>query len=645
MRLPASLLAALIAGSVAISPAITSPARAAGRHTPTLAPANTVIDGPSASIVGLDGLAVARDGTGGVVYLKDVNGLPRVFVSALAGGRFQSPVQVDAGLAGPSSQPVIAAVNGGLLVVAFISGGELYAVVEPSGGAAWQPPTPLFAGARDPSISMSTFGKAYLAFTALSSGVGTIRTAYYYQGVWALGSAPLNAIAGESAGLAAGQQPQVATAGDGTAIVAWGENGHIYTRRVLGTSPSVVYEQADPSSFDGWGEVSAVDPQISTGGDSSYAAVAFDELLSSGGQQQYRVLVNRLQASQFDGPTAADTLSTPGAEGADQPHVALQEYGSGFVTSEGTTSHNVFATAIANNAAPASSAQINAAFEQAAPDAVPATAGTVSTLIAWQQNPGASGPEIRIRYAPDGVDLGPEQVVSTPTLGPTNADLGLFAGGDLSGDAAVAWVQGSGAQKQIVAAQLFQAPGGVTPAVLFHYERSTTPVLSWSPASELWGAPLYVVKVDGVQVAQTYATQVAVPAPLAQGRHSWQVVADNVAGLTNASQAATVFVDTIAPRVTVKLRHSGLTVHATVGYTDAPRGLPRSEASGIRSVQIRWGDGTRTSIGHRATHVYRRHRRFIITVIALDRAGNRSVVTRKLRLTQGSAKAPTRRHR
>ena len=62
-----------------------------------------------------------------------------------------------------------------------------------------------------------------------------------------------------------------------------------------------------------------------------------------------------------------------------------------------------------------------------------------------KQDPGSTGPaEIRLRYAPDGSDLNPEQVISSPSLGATNADLGLFDGGDLSGDTVVSWVQGSG---------------------------------------------------------------------------------------------------------------------------------------------------------------------------------------------------------
>ena len=112
------------------------------------------------------------------------------------------------------------------------------------------------------------------------------------------------------------------TAGDGVAIVAWGEGGHIYTRRVLGTSPSIVYEQADPSSFGGWSEVSAGDPQISSGGDSSYAAVAFARRFRAAGPSRRGCSINRLQASPVRRRDRGRRRL--GAEGADQPRVALQ---------------------------------------------------------------------------------------------------------------------------------------------------------------------------------------------------------------------------------------------------------------------------------------------------------------------------------
>ncbi len=637
-RLRALLIVALLA--------VASPADAATRHAPMLAPANTVIAGPSASIVGLSGMAIARDGTGGVVYLEDVQGVPHVFVSPLRGGRFGAPVQVDPGLLGPSSQPVIAATNAGLMLVAFINGGELYAVEEPNALTPWRAPVGLSAGASNPSLSMSPFGKAFLAFTAAGGGGDDVRVAYFNLGQWALQPTALNATLGDDAGTGTGR-PQVATAGDGVGIVAWGENGHIYARRVSSRGPSTVYYPVDPPSYGGWSEVSADEPAISTGGDSSYVSVAFRELLASGASQQARVLVNRLQASQVDGPSAADGLTTPGPEGASRPQVAVNEYGRGFVTSEREQSHNLFATTVTTNAAAAGTAQINTLPEVTAPDAVPATAGLVSTLIAWQQDPGTNGPpEIRLRYAPDGADLDPEQVISSPALGPADAPLGLAAGGDGAGDAVVAWVQGAGSQTQIVAGQLFQAPGAFAPLALFRYSTSVNPVLTWSPADELWSALEYIVKLDGVQVAQTTGTQIRVPPALAQGRHTWQVTAVNQAGLTSVARPATVFVDSVAPKVSFKItgpRHVGAELHVYVTYTDSPPGVPRAAASGVKSVQLKWGDGTKYRIHHGKFHAYRRRGIYVVTVIVTDRAGNRTVVRRKLRITPG--RTPTRKPR
>ena len=69
-------------------------------------------------------------------------------------------------------------------------------------------------------------------------------------------------------------------------------------------------EQAD-APLPGCSELSADDPQAGVGGDSSYVGVAFQEVLSCGGQRQQRVLFNRLHGSAYDGITPVDGLSTP----------------------------------------------------------------------------------------------------------------------------------------------------------------------------------------------------------------------------------------------------------------------------------------------------------------------------------------------
>jgi hypothetical protein len=613
---------------------IATPAGAAIRRSPTQAPANTVVDGPSAAIAGLSGMAIARDGTGALVYLRNDTGAAHVFVSLLRNGVFQTPQQVDTGLAGASTQPVVAVTNNGLTQIAFVNAGTLYTVSAANVLTPLTAPVAIAGGASNPSLSLSVYGKGYLAFTGMGAGGHDVRYAALVSGPWVLSASPLDQSPAADAG-AGTARPQVVCAGDGTGITTWGESGHIFARRVLGTTPSTTVLQADPSSFAGVGEVSADLPVVAAGGDSSYATVAFHEILGSGGAGQSRVLVNRLHASRFDGVSGADNLTTPGGEGASSPAVAVTEYGDGLITAAGDTSHNLFATALGSNDQPGGSSQVNSLGQISAPDAVPATAGTISTLIAWQQDNGGGAPaEIRIRYAPDGVDLNAEQVVSTPDLGPANAAQGLAAGGDISGDAAIAWVQGSGADTRIVTAQLFQGPRGFAPAAASAYARTAHPQFSWSPAGEQWGPLNYVVKVDGVPVGGTQATSLAPAAPLLQGRHIWQVSATNLAGLTVLARPATVFVDSVAPKVSARITGShylGATLTTTVTASDTPPLLPASHGSGVETLTLSWGDRTRNvGLGHvsRAVHVYRRTGRYRLTITAVDRAGNRTVVTR-----------------
>jgi hypothetical protein len=626
-------------------------APAAGAQQPAPGSA-AVVDGPSSDIVRPSGLAVsvARDGSGGLVYLKLVGGTPHVFVSQLVGGSFQTPVQVDSGLAGGSAQPVIAAGNGGALLVGFVNGGELYVVDRPSQAVAFGSPIGLAGGASNPAISMSNFGKAYLAFTAADGAGSDVRTAYYDNGRWALEGPPLNAVAADDAGTGSGR-PDVATAGDGVAIVVWGESGHVYSRRVWATSPSVVVEQAD-SPPTGCTEASADAPAVGAGGDSSFAAVAFHELVTCNGEQQSRVLVNRLHASIYDGISNADGLSGAPADGAGDPQVVVTEYGQGFVTSERTVSNSVFAQTLYQNTQPGGVTQVNSLPAAAPPYPVPAVAGLYSTLIAWQQEPGASGAaEIRVRYAPDGYALGPEMVVSSPAQGPVDASDGLAAAGDVFGEAAVAWLQGTPGATAVMVEQLYQPPGPFALVKTARYVRTSQPRFSWTRPHG-WGPLSYSLTVDGATVAQTYANSGAPSASLSDGPHTWQVLASNPGGQQSRTRSAPVFVDTVAPAVKLGLRVlrlAGVKLHAKLSYADLPpAGEPASDASGVARVVILWGDGavTRLRLGaHRTDHVYRRVGRYRITVLVSDRAGNVTRVVMKLKIVKSLSRTTQRRHR
>lgn len=634
-----------LAGLLALAP----PA-VAQQPVPT---ALAVLDGPSPDIVRPSGLAlsIARDGTGGLVYLKQVNGVTHVFASQLAGGSFGAPVQLDSGLAGPSSQPVIAAGDDGLLLVGFINGGLLYVVNRASQTAPFGAPRELAGGnPSNPSISISDFGKAYLAFTITDGAGYDVRAGYYYNGRWALEAPPLNASPADNAGTGSGR-PEVATAGDGVGIVVWGESGHVYSRRVWGTFASIVDEQADAPP-PGCTEASADEPVVGTEGDSSYAQIAFHEVVNCGGSQQSRVLMNRLHGSAYDGVTQPDGLAGSSSDGANDPQIAMGEYGDGWVTSSRTNANDIFATALGDQGVPEGFTQVNTLANVAQPGPVPSLAGLYSTMIAWQQEPGSAGaPDIRVRYAPDGSTLGPEMVLSSPTQGPTDGADGLAAAGDVSGDAAVAWLQGAAGASQLVVEQMYQGPGPFSALKSLSYAHSANPVLAWTPARELWGPMRYTVTVDGTQVAQTESTSAQVPTSLTDGRHTWQASGVNNAGQGTQARAATVFVDTIPPIAALRVFGRplvGATLHVYATYLDLPpSGEPPSDASGVAKVAVGWGDGAPVPLTpgfHRAFHAYKRPGRYLITLLVTDKAGNATRTVTSIRVVKPKPKPKPKRH-
>jgi PKD repeat protein len=113
------------------------------------------------------------------------------------------------------------------------------------------------------------------------------------------------------------------------------------------------------------------------------------------------------------------------------------------------------------------------------------------------------------------------------------------------------------------------------------------------------------------------------------------VTAINPAGQTSTARARTVWVDTVAPAVVLTVAGKpqvGRPTTASVSETDAPPPEPPAAASGIATATISWGDRVRTRVGRRNTHVYQRAGRYTIIVRVTDRAGNRTVVQRTIRV-------------
>ncbi len=616
----------------------------AAEAQPTLV-APQMIAGPAAGVQ-LGGLEIARDGTGGLVYTQEVDGAEHVFASRLLGGTFQAPAELDAGLPGPAGQAVITGTNGGVLLVAFIDAGSLFVTGTTSAGAGWTAPQPIAPDASNPSIQMNTNGEAYLAYTAVVGAGSDVDVDYYDGSSWAPASPQaVNVTPNDDAGTGP-DAPSVAAAGDGVGIVAWGEGGHVYVRRVWGTMTSVAVAQLDPATVSGWSEIAADSPAVAVGGDSSYPDIAFREEVVSGAQHQSRVLLARLIAEQTQPAVTVDGLAA-GTDGADQPAIAVTEYGRGFVTAATQDSDSVIATPLATDGVPGGPFEVGTGLDAYAPDGVPAAAGLTSTLIAWQDTTAPGASQTMVRFAQDGVDLAPAVVVSNPSLGATDGAAGIAAGGDGNGDAAVAWVQGTGSQMTVDVAQLYQQPSQPTPTVNLVYTTQIHPTLAWTASRAEWGPLVYTVTLDGTTLAQTTGTSVGVPATLIDGPHVWQVSVSDPAGLVSVSGRATVFVDTQPPRLRLLasgVARVGQTVALHLGYVDPPNPTePGAQASGIATLTVAWGRSTPvpatvSAAGSSvATHVFTKSGLYRLTVVATDKAGNAATITRYLRILPAPA--------
>ncbi len=269
--------------------------------------------------------------------------------------------------------------------------------------------------------------------------------------------------------------------------------------------------------------------------------------VAANGATQARVLMNRLHAGQYDGIAQADGQAPLGPQGADQPEVAVTEYGRGWVTSETDQTHDIVRPPLAANAAPTTSARVDSQVNQAPPDAVPGAAGTISTLIAWQQNPGQQRP------AGDPPPLRPRRLRPRARAGPVLPHAGpdrcrrrpgrrrrsvRRRGGRLGPGTAGA--RGDRGRPAV------PGPGLVRAAVLVPLRRQR------QPDPVLVGG-LRAVGLPAVHASASTASRSPAPTPprsaarcrSANGRHTWQVTAVNQAGLSTVAKVGTVFVDTV----------------------------------------------------------------------------------------------------
>jgi hypothetical protein len=608
----------------------------------------TPIDGPSSEIVELGGVAMASDGSGGIVYRKRVEGRAHIFAALYANGQWSAPQRVDVGQPFESSFPAIAAGEGGRLVVVWTNhyssttDGLFSAALEP-GSTGFQPPVPIDldigqAIGTYPSVAMNLSGQALVAYRVITavSGPSTpeippgyvlaeIRMARFDGEYWSSFGLPLNRNPAQPMlAPTAANSPKVAIDLTGQGLVAWQEPddafvSRIYARRIFGMAPGNIL-QVSPSTFDGDplnGPADELALDVSGFGE---GAVAYRQQPAPGsGFTRPRVFVSEIPSS-FDphGAAFAPARIVDGgdAEGPAGPLGPLSmavdgegDFDVGF--GSGDSSFDARGNETEVSSAPV---RLDEGTSAAPGDPVLTRADNGALAAAWKVEEHGAGAVAVLERRADGTPN--RQLVSAPGGGAVHQ---LELGGSHHGDALIGFLQGDGANTKI-AADVVRAPPGEfvldTPAT---WVRAARVPLQWETPLAGAGKLTYSVLVDDREVAEniTSTETVLTGSEISSGVHTIQVEATDSLGQVVDSEPSTLKVDRSPPHVSLRVRGGSVTVRVNDGA--------KRESSGVDagSVKVRFGDGRSAHGRAKVRHRYVAGGVYTITVTASDKAGNK----------------------
>ena len=575
----------------------------------------TAVDGP-ADIQSLGDVDLARDGDGGVVYVKSDGGVPQLFLSRIVGGVPQPPERITSGPAVTEGE--ITATDSRHLAIAWIAGGDVLGTVV-DGSAAPRPPAVLAtgAGASGLTIDMGIDNVAYAAWAQAGGGGSDVHAARLDGNGWQPVPGAVDFDAARSAGTGT-SRPRIAVSADGNAVVTWGEaaadgRNHVYARRLTGLTPSASPQDLTLSEFEGGAGGNADSPDIDIEDDGSYAWVAFRQ--EAGGRS--RSVARRLIGSLFDPPFAIDA----GQTSAD-PRIDFSGGGIGAAVA-GTSDNATFSSYLDKFNVFQPATRIDQTPSGTAPTPVVATSERGESYAAWRTGaPDGSG-AVHARRKEGEAAFEPEFTASDPNFGAVAPGQFQMAS-DRLGNVALAMLQGGPGARRLTVAVYDRPPG--RPIVLrsFRY-RGRKPLIKWQPGTDNWGAQTFTVKIDGKAVGRTKQSRLPSKKGLRVGLHRYQVLATDFRGQTVASRVRTFRVDPFPPSLRVSVTHSHRTVrvHAVV----RERG-----PSGFSHLTVDFGDGSHSGRGT-AVHTYRKPGRYTITVRAYDRADN--VTTKRFGVRAG----------
>ncbi|MEA2200843.1 MAG: hypothetical protein QOI89_1439 [Solirubrobacteraceae bacterium] len=637
LMLALTLATAVVALSVADARAVILPA--------------VTIDGPSELIGSVGGVAMAEDGTGGLVYLKRVEGVDHVFVSRYSTGHWLAPQRVDTEEPFAASWPRIGASNGGQLVVvwatpfATVSGkpvDELLGSTLGPGSSLFGPamivdPDIRFATGASPDLAMSSTGQADVVYRVVNESsksvpllrpgdvVEEVRAGHFNGQTWSrLGAINRNSGVSMRAPSAA-NAPHIAIGPTGNGVVVWQEPdiggvARIWARRLFGRSLDYVLP-VSASSISGSSigyDADAPSVAISRLGQ---AEVAYRQTTGPGSPLPGpRIFLNTLpdgesaDGSQFSGANVIDSAVSGGAAAAiGPPNIDIDEKQDLRLLYASNGTPRVIE---GNDQGLSAALSLGPAFvgsELSAASVMNPAGGGVS---AWPSadSRGSSAVAVREDF-PEGAAQ--TALVSGGGGGPV-AELAVARSG--LGDGLVAFRQGPLGQAAIVVTQVSAPPAQFVISVPNTWVKPAAARVSWQPAASAQGPLRYQVVLDGHPLATgAGAMQLSLnPHGLGDGSHRLQVLATDIDGEATLTPPATMKVDGRPPRVLVSRGHGRHSLVVRI----------RDSASGVsaRSVSLSFGDGAkgraRTVFRHRYAHggVYQ------IIVRVGDKVGNRGVV-------------------
>ena len=624
------------------------------RSPAVILPAAT-IDGPSEDIVGFGGVAMAEDGTGGLVYLKRVGGVAHVFVARYVGGRWLAPIRVDGEQSFAASWPRIGAAEGGQLVVTWAtpyatennrSVDELLGSTLGPGSSSFGPAILIDPDIRDgtgmsPDLAMSSTGRAALVYRVVFNNLNAqqatipllrpgdviedVRVAHYNGETWSrLGAVNRNSGVSMRPPTQA-NAPHVAVGQTGNGVVVWQEPdvegvARIWARRLFASNLDYVLP-VSAATFEGTpigDDADAPSIAISRLGQ---AEVAYRQGVSAGSPLPGpRIFLNTLpdgesaDGSRFVGASVVDQ-AVDGGKGATigPPSIDIDEKQDLRLLYDSNGTPRVIEGTGRGLSGALSLGPPFAGSEPLSASVMNPTGGGVS---AWPSADAQGAPGVAVRE-----DF-PGGAMQTALLrGGSGGPIGELAVGRSGlGDGLVAFQQGPLGNAAIVAAQLTAPPKQFVVSVPAGWVRPSRAVISWLPATSANGPLSYRVVLDGRALpAQLGASQLRLSARgLGSRRHRIQVLATDIDGQATLTPPSTLLVDGQAPTVTVTSGRGRLT--ARVRISDSGSGVA------MASVRVSFGDGQHAHGRARFSHRYVHAGAYQVVVSARDRLGNSELV-------------------